>query len=171
MGKIKYPNGKPCKCGCGQTAGKNIGPGGRNLGWLKFAPGHVPSPAMCRSEVREKARLNKASRFPAGSRRLHRVGNKTYWVIKVAGLRRWRLEHRYIMEQRLGRSLSPDEHVHHRDGNGMNNGLHEDGNDNLQLMSNSEHLRLEGALSAKKIPKCVCPDCGQTHWRKGSRVD
>jgi hypothetical protein len=38
------------------------------------------------------------------------------------------LEHRYVMEQALGRLLAPWEVVHHKDGNGLNNDV-----DNLQL--------------------------------------
>lgn len=55
-------------------------------------------------------------------------------------------EHRLVMEQKLGRYLSPDEVVHHLDGNRQNNHP-----DNLQVYErNAEHLRetLKG-----KIPK------------------
>lgn len=44
-------------------------------------------------------------------------------------------EHRYVMEQFLGRKLLPDEHVHHKDENKQNNDL-----GNLRLMSSSEHM-------------------------------
>jgi len=39
-------------------------------------------------------------------------------------------EHRYVMEQHLGRRLYPDETVHHRDGNRQHNAL-----ENLELFS------------------------------------
>jgi hypothetical protein len=43
-------------------------------------------------------------------------------------------QHRYIMEQQLGRPLRVDEHVHHRDGNKANNVP-----ENLEVMSESDH--------------------------------
>lgn len=45
-------------------------------------------------------------------------------------------EHRYVMEQHLGRQLSRDEVVHHKDGDKSNNDI-----ENLELMSLSEHSR------------------------------
>lgn len=48
-------------------------------------------------------------------------------------------EHRYVMEQAIGRLLLPKEVVHHKDGNPANNAI-----DNLQLFSeNREHLAHE----------------------------
>jgi hypothetical protein len=45
------------------------------------------------------------------------------------------LEHRYLMEQHLGRSLERSEVIHHRDGNKLNNDL-----SNLELLpSNAAH--------------------------------
>jgi HNH endonuclease len=41
---------------------------------------------------------------------------------------RWILEHRYVMEQKLGRELLSDESVHHLDGDKLNNHI-----DNLEL--------------------------------------
>lgn len=45
--------------------------------------------------------------------------------------------HRIIAEQKLGRALSKGEVVHHIDGNSRNNHP-----DNLQVMSQSEHVKL-----------------------------
>lgn len=50
-----------------------------------------------------------------------------YWRILVA-VGRWRLEHRYVMEQILGRKLGKRERVHHKNGNRGDNRP-----DNLEL--------------------------------------
>lgn len=57
-----------------------------------------------------------------------------YKAIKVNGKKVD--EHRYIMEQYLGRELARDEVVHHKDGDKSNNKI-----ENLELMSLSEHTR------------------------------
>ena len=57
-----------------------------------------------------------------------------YKAIKVNGKKID--EHRYIMEQYLGRKLTRDEVVHHKDGNKANNDI-----ENLELTSLSEHTR------------------------------
>lgn len=46
-------------------------------------------------------------------------------------------EHRYIMEQCIGRKLTSDEVVHHINGDPLDNRL-----DNLQVMSRAEHTKL-----------------------------
>jgi|CXWJ01.1.fsa_nt_gi hypothetical protein len=47
------------------------------------------------------------------------------------------LEHRYVMEQYLGRYLEPGEVIHHVDGNPRNNAI-----ENLRLYaSQAEHIR------------------------------
>ena len=46
-------------------------------------------------------------------------------------------EHRYIMEQYLGRKLNLNEIVHHKDGNKLNNNIN-----NLEVMTASYHSKL-----------------------------
>ena len=48
-------------------------------------------------------------------------------------------EHRYVVEQNLGRYLKRDEHVHHRNGKRWDNRL-----ENLELMHASDHAKLGG---------------------------
>jgi len=47
-------------------------------------------------------------------------------------------EHRVVVESHIGRYLRPDEHVHHRDKNTLNNKI-----ENLQVLSPSDHAWLE----------------------------
>ena len=55
--------------------------------------------------------------------------------IKKSGTK-YILEHRYVMEQHIGRYIAPEEVVHHLDGNPANNSI-----ENLQLFSSkSEHM-------------------------------
>lgn len=59
-----------------------------------------------------------------------------YKTIRVNG-KQQRL-HRYIMEQHLGRKLESWEHVHHLNDNSLDNRI-----ENLQVLSNAEHQKLE----------------------------
>lgn len=49
------------------------------------------------------------------------------------------LKHRDIMEKHLGRKLKPNEIVHHKDGNKLNNSI-----DNLEVVSRSQHAKIHG---------------------------
>jgi hypothetical protein len=69
-----------------------------------------------------------------------------YVFLLIDGERK--LEHRHLLEESLGRKLLSEEHIHHINGNPSDNRL-----ENLQIMTSSDHIKLEQKLSsfAKEI--------------------
>src|SRR6185436_14739255 len=67
--------------------------------------------------------------------------------------------HRIIMELKLGRPLERGEHIHHIDGNRMNNSP-----DNLEVVIGSEHNRYHTTQrNLKHDPdNFICVDCGSS---------
>ncbi len=61
--------------------------------------------------------------------------------------------HRWIMEQHVNRKLLPNEHVHHKNGDPLDNRM-----ENLQILLINAHMRLH----KQRYPdtKC-CVNCGQ----------
>ena len=89
----------------------------RNEQWSK----RISDAAQARAEMTAKG----LSLKPSGYVEITRGPNKG------------RGQHVVVMEELIGRSLLPDECVHHRDGNRSNNSP-----DNLELMTRAEHARL-----------------------------
>ena len=60
--------------------------------------------------------------------------------------------HRWVMEQVLGRPLLPTEHVHHKDGDPLNNDP-----SNLEVMDASAHMQVH---KNKPCEPRACANCG-----------
>jgi len=110
---------------------------------------------------------------PLFSKRIHNTGGVKYYQIKTAYSGRWIYEHRFVMENYLGRKLYPYEHVHHKDKNTFNNQIN-----NLELLSPSEHARHHGKSHPRnpkftsKLPPDVwsrkfvsCINCQSTKFK------
>ena len=61
--------------------------------------------------------------------------------------------HRWIVEQHLGRPLKPDEHIHHKNGDPLDNRP-----ENLCVMDGRDHMRLHKQLYPDHKQ---CLNCGQ----------
>ena len=66
----------------------------------------------------------------------------------------WVYEHRYVVECSLGRPLSKDEVVHHKDENIYNNDI-----SNLEVLSRGEHAHIHSSKTGQFL-KNFCIDCG-----------
>jgi len=143
---INHPRYKPelhiprlCACGCGEMV---IGAKDGKL--KRFKQGHwarIHNP-MKNSETRAKhTGENSAKWVPPGTRRQHLSRDGLiYWLIKRDD-GRWVYEHRYVMENILGRKLKRHEHVHHLDGDTLNNHPL-----NLVVILHSDHSKIHCAF-------------------------
>ena len=81
------------------------------------------------------------------------------WICTPDG--REMAEHRYFMEQHIGRRLHIDECVHHINGNKIDNSL-----ENLHIIPRDAHTREHRAINplgykrAKTLISFPCPVCG-----------
>ncbi len=69
-------------------------------------------------------------------------------------------EHRWLMEQELGRKLEADEDVHHVNGDPLDNRL-----ENLRVLKKGDHYRLHKAH--ERLEK-ACANCGTSFvpWQR-----
>jgi len=78
--------------------------------------------------ARDRKYVNGMPRCSIGDKRLHGNGYVKLKISEGNGKSDWVLEHRYVIEQSIGRKLTTKEYVHHKDGDRTNNNL-----DNLEL--------------------------------------
>lgn len=62
-------------------------------------------------------------------------------------------EHRYLIEQYLGRELTEDEVVHHKNGNKLDNRI-----ENLEVMTKADHAKLHNQIYPDTK---ICRICGK----------
>ena len=149
---------KICRCGCGQPVLPRYNAQGQHKGYNKCLPGHKAPPTEKFRAAFERTR--KIRFLPIGSRRQRK--DSGYWEVKYQESGKWMLEHRWVVQQAIGRPLKTSEHVHHLDGNKSNNAL-----ENLQLLTASEHMSLTGRDLARKglglHQFLKCSTCGWRH--------
>lgn len=100
-----------------------------------------------------------------------RVENNGYIYVRVdnhpsATSTGYVYEHRFVMEQHLGRFLREGEVVHHR-----NHDRHDNRLENLELTTHSEHARHHGReASEAALVDLVCPHCKSEFRRRAGQV-
>lgn len=87
-----------------------------------------------------------------------------YVMLKLADGTRM-LEHRYVMEQQLGRALTSEDVVHHKNHVRSDNDL-----SNLELHDKASHGLLHAEERVAEVTTCVCESCGKLFERKATRL-
>jgi hypothetical protein len=123
--KVYHSNNKTCSAECGYKLVR------KNNSLRNDSCKHCenslydkkPGTIYCSKDCASKNKLNTNLRYKNGDKITTSNG---YTKIKVDG--KWILEHRYVVEQNIGRKLHKEEKVHHKNANRSDNRL-----DNLEL--------------------------------------
>ena len=148
-----------CACGCGENVPPYISPtSNRVKGYTKFIPGHGNRDWGKRWAARIKSGEAVApNSVPIGTRKKHNAGGGLfYFRIKIGEPSTWEYEHRFLMATHIGRPLTATEHVHHINGDSLDNRI-----TNLAILSNDEHAHLHHAFPEGKWSKFGdnCAEC------------
>jgi hypothetical protein len=117
----------------------------------KYASGELKPPMLGFKPSHETIRKRSETRRRRclGSRHVAKNSpGKSYWTVVTEEGRKY--EHRVIMEKKLGRKLLRSEHVHHRNGDGLDNRP-----ENLELLSASAHAKLHGPEAYRKAKPSI----------------
>lgn len=145
-----------CACGCGEPINRTSN---TRYHSIKFLPGHhnktandVPAPCACGCGGLTTVRRGKALTYITGhnqrGKRRPDLGTGRYvnhygYVLirkpehpRAYSMGGYVMEHRWLMEQHIGRYLTPDEHVHHLNHDRSDNRL-----ENLMIVDPVEHAK------------------------------
>lgn len=144
-----------CQCGCGEktTIATRTENGYRQGEPKRFIVGHyskTPEHRALRSKL-SKEHIGKANPNWKGGKITYRRKPAIYAPDHPNARGRYVMESRYVASEMLGRALTDDEVVWHKDGDETNNAP-----DNLEVISADEQTRRANA--ARHHPEQVYPD-------------